>query len=233
MGAGRAPAHYLRLNNCKLRSANSRPQRFRERSYPLRSLIIGVLAFTMAMLGAACGGERPVPEQREHPRVDPSVLAAQTSGYQRQALADGVVTFAEYERAVLATIDCLKAGGLTVEGPTPRNNGRLLDFSFGAERKPGESPADADTRILQISNKCDDEFRLDIDKVWTQQNLLTPAQRDVQRAQLIECLRDAGSDIAVDADEEEVFKAAIEDRDSEGVRECRQRYPDFFLLGVK
>ncbi len=192
-----------------------------------------MLAVIVAMFAAGCTDEPHAPEKRDYPRVDPGVVAAQTSEYQRPAFADGVVTFAEYERAVLATMECLKAGGLTVNGPSPRNNGRFLDFTFSAELKAGEATTEANARILQVSEKCDDEFRNDIERVWTQQNLLTPAQRDTQRAQLIECLRHAGAQLGLDADEEEVFKTVGEGRDSGGIRECRDRYPDFFVVGVK
>ncbi len=192
-----------------------------------------VLAVAVVIFAAGCAGEAEPAHELERPRVDPMAVLAQTSEYQKPALADGQVTFAEYERAVLATVECLKGGGLTVDGPQARDGGRFLDFSFGAQQLPGESSGDADKRIRAISDRCDREYRLDIDRLWVQQHLLTTQQRDEQRTQLITCLRDAGAPIKGDASEQDIFEVVTRGSQDEGITKCQERFPDFFVVGVR
>ena len=67
--------------------------------------------------------------------------------FQREILSDGVVTYAEYERSVLASIACMREAGLEVVGPQPAQNGQLLMYSYGGTPdleglKAAESEAD-------------------------------------------------------------------------------------------
>jgi hypothetical protein len=180
---------------------------------------------------AGCGQER----RASPPPFDVQHVAQHTSAFQREILTDGHVDYAEYERSVLATVQCLRDGGLFVEGPHPRDrgdDGEFLDFSYGLEETPGQSHEDVDRMINDVSKRCEREYRTDVDRVWAHQHVLTPQQREQSRQGLISCLHEAGARVRNDATDEAVLEAIADNADSEAVRSCRDKYAGFFLRDV-
>jgi hypothetical protein len=106
---------------------------------------------------------------------------------QREALADGVVSYVEYEAAVSSTIACIEAAGLKIlEQPHPDPSGKVLEYSFAA----GMDLAEAE-RSNAISRACYKEHQAAIDIMWSAQN--TPSQDVLAEARqsLDACLREA------------------------------------------
>ena len=99
--------------------------RFTKRDISL-TLAVGALAALLASAWVAIlvGGQE-AGGQEGHPQgADPGVIdAARTMlastpvpDSQREALADGVVSYMEYEAAVFSTIACIEAAGLKIHG---------------------------------------------------------------------------------------------------------------------
>lgn len=186
---------------------------------------VGLLA---VLLVASCSRGEAQPQQ-----LDVTQVARDTSAFQRAILADGKVTFAEYERAVLATVDCLKREGLQVTPPRPRDGDkRFLSYQISMEGKSGQDVGQIRGQVDAVTQKCDAEFSKDVSRVWEFQNLLTPEQRAKQRGQVADCLRGAGLSVPADAKDRQLFELAAANADKAAVQACRERYPDFFVTGV-
>jgi hypothetical protein len=185
-------------------------------------------AAILLSLVAGCGATDHRPLPRAH--LDVQQVAQDSTRFQREILADGNVTFAEYERSTLATIRCLEAAGFVVEGPFPRNgtDTRYLDFSYEARARAGETAESVARRLQADGNGCEQQFRSAVARVWEYQHLLTPAQREGQRTLLIACLRAGGLTIADDASEAEVVRVSFT-RDNPAAAGCRKQFPDYYV----
>lgn len=102
---------------------------------------------------------------------------------QDEVFADGIVTFAEYERAMTARVECLRAEGYDVEGPlaypdgglslAPGDDPRLsLSFQIFGDLPAAENPAD------DVDIRCQSQWSLAIEAVWDAQN--APSEQEVQ-----------------------------------------------------
>lgn len=196
--------------------------------------VVGGVALTVA-LGIASCESAPEASQDTVPPLDVERVAAETTEFQRGMLEDYVVTYAEYERATLAAIDCLEQAGFDVNGPYPRdgNDERFLDFDYGPATTATEEAAGPDPRELSLADDCEQEYRGDVARVWEHQHLLTPEQREDQRPLVIECLRDNGLEIDPDSTSEGVYAAVSGRLNEPEVQVCYEQFPDFFVLGVK
>jgi len=130
--------------------------------------------------------------------VSPAALDAMPEA-QAAAVADGTVTEAEFERAVLALVACLEGSGLEV-----------TDFST----KPGSwsiayaSPSEDSRQEEAIYSECYIAHVEDIESYYLAERQPTAAedaaQHETDRIAMIECLQAAGVDISDDADEDQV-----------------------------
>jgi hypothetical protein len=167
--------------------------RFTKRDISL-TLAVGALAALLASASVAvfvggqeAGGEEGHPEGADAGVIDAArTMLASTSvpDSQREALADGVLTYAEYEAAVLATIACAEDAGLTiVERPHPDPSGKTLRYSLslGLDLERGSA----------IHRECYVEHLAAINVLWSAQN--TPSQEVLAEARqsLDACLREA------------------------------------------
>ncbi|MEX0783136.1 MAG: hypothetical protein WD557_10830 [Dehalococcoidia bacterium] len=162
-----------------------------------RTLAVGALAALLASASVAVlvGGQEAGGEEGHPQGADPGVIdAARTMlastpvpESQREALADGVVTYVEYEAAVFSTIACIEAAGLKIlEQPHPDPSGKVLEYSFAA----GMDLAEAE-RSSAIHRECYVEHLAAINILWSAQN--TPSQEIFAEARrsLVECLSEA------------------------------------------
>jgi len=106
-----------------------------------RSRSILVLAF--AVVAAGCGGGSDAAD-------DVAARYPSASEYQLELL-EGGVTWAEYEKAAIDMVACMKDQGVAVTGPTPSGNGFSWNVTLGV------SEVDV-ARVEAISVECEEEY---------------------------------------------------------------------------
>jgi hypothetical protein len=195
--------------------------------------VLSVTALLLTMTaGMGCSaGSQPGDEDGD---FSVEQIAAGTTPFQLELLADGEVTFAEYERATLAAIACLEGAGLVVDGPYPRNgvDSRFLEYSYGFDEIPPDQRESMSQRMIAAGDDCEREYRYDVARVWEYQHLLAPEERERQRELLIDCLQAGGVDIADTASDEDIYRVSA-DPGIAAVRQCREAYPDFYVVDVE
>jgi len=192
--------------------------------------IVGL--FSMLVL-AACGGSS-IPNGGTDPEVFSSSSAAAPppalrlppadgssgvsepdalSAHQTGVLADGEVSFAEYEASVLAHLACLEDAGVRTSGPNPSNAGLMLTWSMTPP--PGMS----DDEFLDIEARCLSESLDVVEEVYAES--IRPDERMLQEyaENLRVCLNDAGADLEEGLTEQEIIPRMLEltDRGESGV----------------
>jgi hypothetical protein len=130
------------------------------------------------------------------PTVPPAALSELRSVAEPdvdEILADGSVTFQEYEESVLKTVDCIRAAGIAVAAPELRFQRKYYRYDFEI---PGASSDD----LFPLVEGCLDKWR-PIEDAWYMEN--QPTEDDLQKARqmLIQCLRQEGIEIEDDATE--------------------------------
>jgi hypothetical protein len=151
-----------------------------------RDRFLAIALTAIAVLLAACGGtHRSRSFALEQQRL------ARTSPYQKQVLSGGVIKYADYERAVLATLDCIKRGNFpsTVLGPRLGSDG-LLDYQVGLTL-PAPDPA-LETRFEQYQLDCVKQYSEDVSAVYSEQLVPSDKERKVLLASVARCLQTAG-----------------------------------------
>ncbi len=98
------------------------------------------------------------------------------------AFADGVVTFAEYERAMSAAVECMRTAGLAVDGPLRYPDGYLA-ISPGSDPRWRltlriEVPEDTSVDASAISGSCQAQWSYAVESLWFES--LAPSQSEVQ-----------------------------------------------------
>lgn len=134
------------------------------------------------------------------------------SSYQRDLIEDGRLTFAEYEAAAFATVDCLERAGYTVfhvpgelehdrtnatPGPGLSARGRYkFDVGAASSERAG---------LLEASGRCRAEYFDLLDLIWAEHT--APSEQDLQRgrAMIGACLRDKGLTIPDNPSQQELF----------------------------
>jgi len=108
---------------------------------------------------------------------------------QKEILRDGVVTFDEYERAVLATIACLRDAGVEVIDIRPSDDGTSIDFTYGGVPDEG---ADA---LEEVFNRCWDRHVSYVADLYSIQNARSPSETAEHVRQAARCMRAAGMEV--------------------------------------
>lgn len=96
--------------------------------------VAGATLLALLALVSACSRPDAIEE-----RLSQELLAAQENApaHQLAALQDGVVTFAEYEAAVLATVSCLRDAGIEVRDVRVSPDGRQIRYTCGGAPDSG------------------------------------------------------------------------------------------------
>lgn len=191
----------------------------------MQRMLIG--SIVTAILLAGCGNAQPTAAE-----IDVAALAADSSAYQSEILADGVVTYAEHERSTLAMVQCLRDAGLDVEGPAPRSDGTgILAYSYAVLGTADDEPDDLQARGDEAYAACAAEYENAVARVYEHQNRLTVEERSQLRAPLLECLVDAGLSLTTESDDAELADAVASD--TRGLASpCLQRYGAYFHVPV-
>jgi len=154
-------------------------------SLPGRPALLGRSAFRMALafavvLASCSSGDAEISAREPLPEG--------LSAFQREMLEDGEVTFDEYERAVLAAMQCLRDAGIRTAGPD-LVDGRFYTFDFAE----GDDPARTD----DVLAGCEEEYLSEVEWAWSEASR-TP-QDDERHEQfyggVADCLRRNGVDI--------------------------------------
>lgn len=164
-------------------------------------------AVSLEWMGGPLTAEVRVPDERL------ADVRGRVSGYQAEILADGVIEFAEYERATLATVACVESPGVRVmtwpEFGRPAQPGlRLVGrgayryFVVAAdESRQAEAQAFADG--------CASEFVSEIQLLWLEGTSLSVQERQSARREVAACLVAEGVAIAEDPTPEELNRVAF------------------------
>lgn len=165
-------------------------------------LAVGALGLSAVVLSAdrASGTEG-----RVAPTADLAVLRAGASDFQREILADGLVTRAEYESAVRATVACLAASAVPdLEIGEPVWVGQQLVFSFSA---PGDAVDGHDVAGVAYT-RCHEQNEKQVATVWAG---IAPAmsaeEAQATTKRLATCLRAHGVALPGAPDFQQVAKA--------------------------
>lgn len=180
-----------------------------------RSKLLALLALALAV-SHSCGGGSELTEADLSPEVKAFLqrVGDDLPEAQRDALSDGVVTFAEYEAAYSHTVSCLRGEGLKVEGPTTVNRGRFLSYSVAG----GTGDADAACRAEHL------EYT---DELWNLQAVPTETEMESIALEYATCLEAAGISTEPGASLQEVdFAAAgaLGGPHSDAVLACAELY---------
>lgn len=170
-------------------------------SPPLGSGFLRAMCLIAAVLAvAACGRGSSADEAGRRPTdvglaQYPGVLAqigvalSDVPEGQRDALRDGIVTFAEYEAAAFAVVECVRDLGYTIlTGPELDPSGLLVLFTYGLGQGDLE---DARQHFLE-ARKCHDDYLSLVLQVWLWQNQPTEDQLQAARSTLLHCLETSG-----------------------------------------
>jgi hypothetical protein len=164
--------------------------------------------------------------QNEPAPLDVSEIAANTTEFQHQIIEDGEVTYAEYEKAVLAQRQCVQGtGAVPTELYEIGNNELAFDYEVRA--------ADDETasRISSEADQCRLEYLVDVGRVWAYQQVLTEEQRDEMQPLVVACLNEAGLEIDNDADLASIVKAIGGDSAmTDAAQPCVKEYAAFFFV---
>lgn len=148
-----------------------------------RAGFVTVLAMLLALAG--CAGETgPTPLVFEgqlpaDPGPDVGGLALQ-----EDIFADGMITFAEYERAVTAGIQCMRDEGFDVEGPLRYPAGYLL-IAPGFDprdrltlRGINTEQADGLDRFGLANERCQAQWYYAVERLWDEQ--IEPTEDEIR-----------------------------------------------------
>ncbi len=136
------------------------------------------------------------------PQVAPDVLVT-------DILADGQVTHAEMERALLATVECVRDAGYDVELNYFRPG---IGWSFGLM---GDDPSTVEAADAE-KERCYSRFVAGVSDQYFAQHGLSESERASWERTLLECLREEGNDV----DGREVSEV-LSDPSITGIARCR------------
>jgi hypothetical protein len=201
----------------------------RARRFPIITrhpvLKVGIVSLAFAILLSGCSGQDDVAHIDIDAELDVESIASETTEFQREMLEDGVVTQAEYERALLAQRDCVIAAGAEPgELYEIGNNQFTFDYDISAATN------DELDKIQVKADACTPKFFSDVGKVWAYQQLLTPAEREAQRPLVIACLVSVGIEVDEDADLTEIARSVIATGEPDRVAPCVEEYPGYFAV---
>lgn len=150
------------------------------------------LGWIPAMLGlvllGACGalGDGPGEPPPEIVALDPGVSDtwATTSSYQRELLRDGLLTYAEYERAATATVECIQENGFELR--------QAMTYNYATQRFEYTVTLGSQGAGSDLVDECEAEHRRYLDELWQKLNA-DPFKRRLEAVEAMRaCLEGAG-----------------------------------------
>jgi hypothetical protein len=186
--------------------------------------------FSLACLAVTVTACSP-PISAEEPSLNLGVLLENSTEFERSIIRDGVVTMAEYERALIAQRDCVSLAGATPGEIYEKGNNELtFDYDIVGPSR------DATERIERNAEACLTEYFDDVGRVWSFQELLTEDERAEMRPAVADCLIEAGvPGLKHDSGLEEILAAMNRGGEplSDEQYDCVARYRGYFSTWEK
>ena len=162
--------------------------------------VLGLCVIFLASTFSSCSFGN-ASEERSSDQFAQSI--ASSSQFQRELLSDGRLTYEEYERAVLATVQCVKDNGIEIAKEIHSAPGKRIAFEF-----VGGTTEDERARASAVYEDCYREFEETVDLVWAEQNAPDEKTLELARDALAQCLRAGGYQGLPAHPEREDFKLA-------------------------
>lgn len=187
-------------------------------------VVFFVVGVVYLQLLAGCSGRSERPADTTHSSLSEQALqfplsrdrmdslrAAELSEYQRDLLKDGILTFAEYERAVFDMAGCVIAAGGRVSGA---KNGAVKDGTepYLNKRHQYEYSIGGDTRskdqLVGAFDRCRATYSSYIEPIWRE--LTAPTETEFQEARraIGKCLQASGTAVPENPSSAELFGIA-------------------------
>jgi hypothetical protein len=155
------------------------------------TLLVPVLVGAGAVI-AACG-ETPPPQDSGLTDADLRAEVGEASVFQQSLLSDGLLTYPEYESAVLATVQCLRDRGISIITEPHTAPGGVLVFEFGGSTQFAGEAADRENEAARLAYEaCYHEHQNVVDLAWARQTQVDERTLAEARSALRECLEEAG-----------------------------------------
>ena len=177
--------------------------------------VAGAVALTSCIGGADRGGSADY------------VFQPTISEYEAPLLSDGVVTFAEYEEAVLATVACLRQSGVVASDPTLDQAGRIFVYSYEVSESESETLEDAQARADAVYSTCFTTYEDDLQNTWLRQTEPDSEERAALVAELLRCLEREG--LSVPSDSSGDIRDLIESLGSTSLSDRQRSCVDVFV----
>ena len=155
----------------------------------------------IALVGCSPFAPTPTPIVFDEPLPDDPGPDVGGRALQQEVFADGKVTDAEYERAVIATVACIRQEGFIVQGPLRYPDGPITVA-------PGEDPTrrlgvimravnpEDDARSGEVSGRCQAQWSYAIERVYLDQFAPTEAEIQAWLERAWACMREQGIEVS-------------------------------------
>jgi len=118
-------------------------------------------------------------------------LVVPVSDFQENILADGEVTFVEYEEAKVAEIGCLRQLGYDVDPPILDAAGRGINVGINLSSDDAATEAALDKALTM----CRNEYSVHVERAWYRSTELSREEQLVALESAKDCLSNAGVDV--------------------------------------
>lgn len=178
---------------------------------------VAALAIAVAIVSTACSADGNS-QQQFNSAVDELTQRAiadaldEAPRAQQEALSDGVVTFAEYEAAVLGTLSCLSDAGVKVFDVGRSPDGKSITYTYGGV------PDDRVDTLEAIYNDCRDSHSSFVEEVYSIQNAVPAQEHQDRLAKAAACIAQIG--IAVPPEPSLAELTALISENPSGVADC-------------
>ncbi len=167
---------------------------------------------TMSDILAAAQDEDAGPGQ---PEETTGTLSSDISALQEAALSDGIVTFSEYEAALLSHIECAESEGLSIfDLSYDRVYGQFEYLFSSGTADPEESRND-----LETHDRCYEYHVEAVEFAWTSRPSPGEEELAAVRPAVASCLNDYGIDVSTDFLVDEALQLTYESEIPQAV-EC-------------
>jgi len=160
----------------------------------LRRLLPGA-AVTLLITFSACGGESSPPQVRRGNQEIWSWAWQTATESQREAMADGEITFDEYEAAALRAVQCItERGDMRAEALYDADT-KTYQLAMRMDYPPGSVDRSYIEKKVAEADECYREHWNGINDAWSAQNQPSEQELAAARSAFASCLRESGLEV--------------------------------------